>query len=193
MEPWTFAPKSSVLRRLGAAAAAAAADAAADAAATKEQLHRERRLERLGLQKDACDELVVSMLRLLLQSGRPGLGGPGAQPVLRRKLERRPVRVLVERREGTFATTELHHGREALRWRNGRVLDPVQVGFVRVLYRQVGRASHEDAFGLRQVLVLVVDGLGDHLERAHELGVPLIARVLEARVGFFSRLLSDSP
>ena len=107
MEPWTFATKSSVLRRLGAAAAAAAAaataaaaaaaDAAADADATKEQLHRERRLERLGLQKDACDELVVSMLRLLLQSGRPGLGGPGAQPVLRRKLERRPVRVPDER------------------------------------------------------------------------------------------------
>ena len=52
----------------------------------------ERRLERLELEKEACDELVESTLHLLLQSGRPGLGQERG-PCFAASLERRPVGV----------------------------------------------------------------------------------------------------
>ena len=52
----------------------------------------ERRRERFELEKEACDELVESMLHLLLQSGRPGLSQERG-PCFAASLERRPVGV----------------------------------------------------------------------------------------------------
>mmetsp|Transcript_81461 Transcript_81461/g.162036 ORF Transcript_81461/g.162036 Transcript_81461/m.162036 type:complete len:265 (-) Transcript_81461:2466-3260(-) len=89
-----------------------------------------------------------------------------------------------EQREGgdsALAARELVHVAESLTSGHGRILGAVQVGFIRVLEREVGGAALQHALDLGEVLVHLVDGLADRLEGRHEFLVPLGPRGRKAR------------
>mmetsp|Transcript_20596 Transcript_20596/g.64355 ORF Transcript_20596/g.64355 Transcript_20596/m.64355 type:complete len:394 (+) Transcript_20596:252-1433(+) len=78
-----------------------------------------------------------------------------------------------QRRQRALAAGELLHVAEALGGRHGGELDAVQVRLGRVLEREEGGAAQRHALDLGQLLVDVVDHLGDVREARHEALHPL--------------------